>query len=369
MKGNNEKPYGYTHLHPRGITLIVLIIIVIVMLILAGVTIFTIFTITGNNGLIGKVKSSDGGKAVINADFTSTVNENGTSQQGDLGNTANTLMAGTTDNFVFGNTSLTRDKVAKINFSNTNIPPANATAVWDVGEVKDGAVMAWYIPDTVDSTLYDLTIGGVGGVNGNDNSSDLVYNYINLTSIDFTNFSTSKVTNMSGMFLGASSLTSLNLSNFDTLNVTNMMYMFREASGLISLNLSNFYTSNVTSMLGMFEGASSLTKLDLSNFKTLNVTDMGNMFEGASSLISLDLSNFKTSNMINMLRMFAGTSSLTSLDLSGVTISNVTSMDSIFYGTNPTITVYVKDVVTQSWIDANKILTQFPSTGSILIAP
>ena len=49
-------------------------------------------------------------------------------------------------------------------------------------------------------------------------------------------------------------------------------------SSLTSLNLSNFDTSNVTNMNGMFTYMDSLTSLDLSNFNTSKVTNMSYMF-------------------------------------------------------------------------------------------
>ena len=54
------------------------------------------------------------------------------------------------------------------------------------------------------------------------------------------------------MFSGCSKLTSLNVSNFDTSKVTNMGYMFSGCSKLTSLNVSNFDTSEVTNMGSMF---------------------------------------------------------------------------------------------------------------------
>lgn len=53
-----------------------------------------------------------------------------------------------------------------------------------------------------------------------------------LTSLDLSNFNTSKVTNMSDMFYGCSKLTSLNLSSFDTSDVTNMSNMFSNCYSL-----------------------------------------------------------------------------------------------------------------------------------------
>ena len=48
-----------------------------------------------------------------------------------------------------------------------------------------------------------------------------------LTSIDVSNFNTSKVTTMSNMFQDCGSLTQLDVTNFDTSKVDNMTQMFR----------------------------------------------------------------------------------------------------------------------------------------------
>ena len=152
----------------------------------------------------------------------------------------------------------------------------------------------------------------------------------NLTSLDLSNFNTENVETMQEMFFLASHLNALNLSSFNTRKVRNMPNMFHRVSSLTSLNLSNFDTSNVTSMLGMFSGMSNLTSLDLSNFNTSNATSMNTMFYGMSSLTSLNLSNFDTSNVTSMGYMFFDMSSLTSLDLSSFNTSNVTNMDSMF---------------------------------------
>ena len=53
-------------------------------------------------------------------------------------------------------------------------------------------------------------------------------------------------------FSKCSSLTELNFDNFNTKNVTNMSYMFYQCFKLEKLNLDNFKTSNVTNMSGMF---------------------------------------------------------------------------------------------------------------------
>ena len=96
-------------------------------------------------------------------------------------------------------------------------------------------------------------------------------------------------------------------------NVDNMNYMFGHCRNLTSLDLSNFDTSKVTNMWGMFCGCRSLTTLDLSGFDTSNVLDMSFMFDSCSSLTTLDLSNFNTSKVRNMSYMFYNCPRLTTI--------------------------------------------------------
>ena len=151
-----------------------------------------------------------------------------------------------------------------------------------------------------------------------------------LTTLDISSFDTSKVTDMGFMFSGMSKLTTLNISNFDTSKVTYMRYMFNNMSNLTTLNISNFDTSKVTYMRYMFNNMSNLTTLNLFHFDTSKVTDMYAMFSDMSNLTTLDLSNFDTSKVTTMYAMFRNMPNLTTLDLSNFDTSKVTNMDSIF---------------------------------------
>ena len=150
--------------------------------------------------------------------------------------------------------------------------------------------------------------------------------------ITFTNFDTSQVTNMNGMF-AMSSFSSLNLSSFNTAKVTVMSEMFSGSDLLTSISFgSYFYTSKVTNMASMFSGCSKLTRLTFnSNFNTSNVTYMGYMFSGCSALKSISFgTNFKTTNVTNMSYMFSGCSALKSISLSGFNTAKVTNMSYMF---------------------------------------
>ena len=145
------------------------------------------------------------------------------------------------------------------------------------------------------------------------------------TTLDVSNFDTSKVTYMNGMFSN-SKATTLDVSNFDTSNVTDMSNMF-DGSNATTLDVSNFNTSNVTDMSSMFHG-SQATTIDVSHFDTSNVTNMQGMFQHSQATI-IDVSNFDTSNVTNMQCMFCDSKAAT-LDVSNFDTSNVTNMISMF---------------------------------------
>ena len=210
-------------------------------------------------------------------------------------------------------------------------PTASMNAVNIEDEESDCEIKLWL--DPTDKTAYYYT--EPEKVYLNTNSSKMFWSIYdegiieNILELDLSNFDTSKVTDMSGMFVFMN-LTTLNLSSFNTANVTDMSAMFAGMSSLTTLNLFNFDTSKVTNMSSMFGGMSSLTTLDLSNFDTSKVTDMSTMFRYMYNLTTLNLSSFNTSQVTDMGEMFRYMSNLTSLDLSNFDTSKVTDMQGMF---------------------------------------
>ena len=128
------------------------------------------------------------------------------------------------------------------------------------------------------------------------------------TTLDVSNFDTSKVTNMHFMFLD-SQATTLDVSNFDTSKVTDMFGMF-SGTKATTIDVSNFDTSNVTNMVAMFDH-SKATTLDLSNFNTSKVTDMSNMFNSATNLKTIYASDkFVTTKVTSSTNIFTGCTNL-----------------------------------------------------------
>lgn len=119
------------------------------------------------------------------------------------------------------------------------------------------------------------------------NTDYMFYDCSNLTTLDVSNFDTSKVTSMKYMFYYCYELTTIDLSSFDTSKVTNMEGMFSGCWELSTLDVSSFNTSKVISMKYMFYDCGSLTTIDLSSFDTSKVTDMGGMFLDSNALMTL----------------------------------------------------------------------------------
>ena len=289
-----------------------------------------------------------------------------------------------------------KEKIKTVTIVNNKNIPANKIDSFDVSANKDGSVMAWLLPNESDASMYDLYIGGNGGVIANQNSSYLFYRFYNIDSMNLDLLDTSRVTNMSYMFSGCSSLTNLNLKNFDTSKVVDMSFMFSsdfatfdsysKFMNLINLDLSNFNTSNVTNMEGMFNNCRKLTDLNLSSFNTSKVTNMGGMFNECHSLTTLDLSNFNTSNVTTFytsfeygnrlvfdVGIFDGCSQLNYLDIRNFDFSKISNYSYMFYLMKDDATVYVKDEVTQQLIlDEEKLsINTRPSswTTSNVLAP
>lgn len=79
------------------------------------------------------------------------------------------------------------------------------------------------------------------------------------------------------------------MSSFDTSEVTNMFCAFYSCTNVTTLDLSNFNTSKVNrnGMMQMFQNCSNLTSLDLSSFDTSKMENMNSMFNNCSNLTTI----------------------------------------------------------------------------------
>lgn len=164
--------------------------------------------------------------------------------------------------------------------------------------------------------------------------------------LNLSNFNTSNVVNMKGMFKDSSRFTDINMSSFNTSKVTDMSEMFRDAAKLTTINLSSFDFQNVTDMNGMFYQLRNLQTVVVSRFNTGKVTNFKNMFWNAS-ITSLNTAGFETQSATNMSGMFAGVK-LATLDLSSFNTQNVTDMSGMFSGTEYLTTLYLTNFDTRN---------------------
>ena len=108
------------------------------------------------------------------------------------------------------------------------------------------------------------------------------------------NFNAANIANTSQMFMYYQG-TTLDLSDWDTSKLTNLTSLFFVAELLTKINVSGWDTSNVTNMYCMFYGCKSLTELDLSSWDTSKVTSMHSMFHRCNNLQTIngeiDMSN------------------------------------------------------------------------------
>ena len=95
----------------------------------------------------------------------------------------------------------------------------------------------------------------------------------NLESVDFTNFDTSQVTDMSSMFKSCNSTSNIRLKGLDTTSVKNMSEMFAYCYDIRYLNLSDFTVAKDCNMNNMFSGCNSLAALKLGENWSFNNTN------------------------------------------------------------------------------------------------
>lgn len=208
------------------------------------------------------------------------------------------------------------NQIGSSTYMTTTISFSNLTSIKFVKSVPSGytkiGTLSTGIPVYKGSTTTIIAFVLDGTIYAPANCTSLFANFASLSTLQFDNFDTSKVTNMYKMFYN-SAVTSLDLKNFNTKLVTDMSYMFAQCVNLTSLNVTSFDTLKVTNMDSIFFMCSDLTSLNVTNFETMNVTNMNSMFNACNSLTSLDLSGFNTGSATNMGGMFYQCTSLESV--------------------------------------------------------
>ena len=185
-----------------------------------------------------------------------------------------------------------------------------------------------YLPEE-SSYFFQMIKGKIIGCNKLNTSkvTDMSIMFYGATSAnpDVSQWDTSKVTDMSNMFSVATSANP-DVSKWDTSKVTDMHEMFSRATSA-NPDVSSWDTSKVNNMRDMFRGATSANP-DVSKWDTSKATDMSGMFSGATSA-NPDVSKWDTSKVIDMEAMFSGATSANP-DVSKWDTSGVKNMRDMF---------------------------------------
>ena len=182
------------------------------------------------------------------------------------------------------------------------------------------------------SNLYSIDFSNFDSINVTD-MSYMFNNCYQLKEIKgLDKFNTSDVNNMTSMFQFCENLKILDLSNFDTSLVRDMSYMFNKCYELKEIKgINKFNTSKVTDMSSMFKECEELKYLDLSNFETQFVKDMNYMFCNCKKLKEIKgINKFKTNKVNFMSSMFNNCNKLEYLDLSSFDTSKIYDMSFMF---------------------------------------
>jgi surface protein len=185
-----------------------------------------------------------------------------------------------------------------------------------------------------------------------------------LRTVNVSNWNTSSVTDMYGMFVNDNVINNLDVSKWNTSNVTTMEIMFGGCWELEYLDVSKWNVSNVVTFERFLTGYDAwkgpdaveemkIADLDFSNWVTSSAhgsdsqptTAFSGMFSGCVNLTKLDLRGFcpAPGERVTLSYMFAHCTNLVEVNLSGMNSEQVEATDYAFYQCPNLKTVYVGD--------------------------
>lgn len=177
------------------------------------------------------------------------------------------------------------------------------------------------------------------------------------TVLDFSNFNTVNIVDMSFMFSGFYGSEHLDCSMLDTSNVIDMTGMFSDCTGLLSINLVNFDMSKVISVAGMFSRCYNLIEINLSSFDLSNVRNAHYMFYGCKGLRSIKMpvnSNFAPETADSM---FSKCHKTCELNLICFDTENLISINFMFFECRALTKIFVSNK--WNYIDYNESVDTF----------
>jgi surface protein len=157
----------------------------------------------------------------------------------------------------------------------------------------------------------------------------------NVSKSDFSTFNSSKATDMSEMFMGATIKDDFTFSRIVMREVVTAVRMFKN-SNVKTVDMTNAELLSIIEMTGMFEGCKELTTVRshgaLFTRPTLAVVDR--MFKDCVNLDTVSISNFTASNLDDLSSMFANCHNLKNVNTPDGWPNNIITTDNMFSGCN-----------------------------------
>lgn len=164
----------------------------------------------------------------------------------------------------------------------------------------------------------------------------------NASTLDCSNWTLTNCTNLRDAVRNVNSLMDVSAIGTWTIPAAENLHMTLASTDNIP-DLSNWDTSNVTTMYGLFDNASFVNVSALQSIQgwdTSNVTTMGAMFyqhNTQPATYTLDLSGWNTSSLTNLYNTFYSFDSGTTINVSNWDTTNVTNMRQTFYFCGATV--------------------------------
>ena len=149
------------------------------------------------------------------------------------------------------------------------------------------------------------------------------------TTFNIHDFDTSEMTSFTSFLTNCKQLINADCSNFINSSIENNCgSMFSGCTALTSVDFSNNTTTNTLNIIGMFNGCTSLTSVDFTNSSFASLS-LSNTFKNCKLLTEIDLSNITLSNTATsatsaVANMFDGCSALITVDIGHLDLSNYT---------------------------------------------
>lgn len=202
-------------------------------------------------------------------------------------------------------------------------------------DAKTGTVKRTPVEDKLSRTTYRVYYMGVYTVKGKLGAFSHPYDYSGndyITSLDLSQWDTSMMTDVFGMFWNWAALRSVNFDGWTMKSVRRASGMFENCTALRYIDVSSWQMTSLQNADYMFSCCTNLEILDVSSWDLSELIAGSYMFRNCWFLRELDTSKWNLSNIKSTNVMFQNCSRLRKLDFRNSTFRKVENANGMFYG-------------------------------------